>query len=85
MTDLLTQTCTGVERHSLMHNSPSVSDTFQDVFVYMSKDTKILGTFKVIFIFFKIFFWFFLGGLTRPVFNLTEGQGRSLPFLIDGR
>lgn len=43
-----------------MHNSPSVSDTFQDVFVFMSKDTIISGTFKVIFSFFKYFlviFW----------------------------
>lgn len=67
-----------------MHNSPSVSDTFQDVFVFMSKDTIISGTFKVIFTFFNIF-WLFFGGLTRPDFNLTEGQGRSRPFLIDGR
>lgn len=33
----------------------------------------------------KISFWLFLGGLTGALFNLTEGQGKSLPFLIDGR
>lgn len=43
-----------------MHNSPSVSDTLQDIFVYKSKDTKILGTFEVIFIFLKYFFGSFL-------------------------
>lgn len=70
-----------------MHNSPSASDTFQDVFVTMTKDTIITGTFNVLFffVFFKYLFWFFLGGLTRPLINLTEGRGRSLPFLIDGR
>lgn len=52
----------------------------------MTKDTINTGTFNVSFLsFLNIFFWFFLGGLTRPLFNLTEGRGRSLPFLIDGR
>lgn len=52
----------------------------------MTKDTMITGTFNVLICqFFKLHFWFNHGGLTGPLFNLTEGQGKSLPFLIDGR
>lgn len=86
MTDSLTQTCTGVERHPLMHISPSASDTFQDVFVTMTKDTIIIGTFNVLFLsFLKYLFGSFLVVLPDHFSIKLRGGGGHCLFLIDGR
>lgn len=69
-----------------MHNSPSAAETFRDA----SDTVRILQLLGLLMSSFSLFFFqnvfgCFLGGLTGPLFNLTEGQGRLLPFLIDGR